>query len=443
MHAKLKESAAEVASLKAQAADATRALEEARADLEAARAAAQEAAAKAAHAEATSAEERRKRSAIEDRVAALEDALRWAQSDASSKSATHVRRIETLERKLDLARTRIAQFREEVVVAKRPAAPSGGIDPAPDATLVAAPPSDGFPEVPGLRSEGICGVSPVGTRYAARRIADRRPFEVLRLTKRLDDLETKRLAALALTRHANVASAVAAGSCNGAAYVVIERAPGETAEEWVRRSGPLPEPRAIDVARQAARGLRHAAHHGAIHGDFSPRSLRLAPSGDVHVEDAGLGAFHPDGHGPALEPRYAAPERVRGVPPDERADVYSLGAVLFHLLTGAPPFDGARAEVARLQGAGPAPDVRSLRPDVSGATAALIASFLAADRSRRPQTWDDALDALDALAAAGDDAARTARRQRVANALAAHPYLTSALSAAPLFAAALWLFTRR
>jgi hypothetical protein len=99
---------------------------------------------------------------------------------------------------------------------------------------------------------------------------------------------------------------------------------------------------------------------------------------------------------------------------------------------------GNRADVAGLQADGP-PDVRSVRPDVSAETAELLLRFMSSDRSKRPQTWDAALAALDGRLAPDGAAARRALWQRTAAVMAAHPVATSLVAAAPLVAAAAWL----
>lgn len=320
---------------------------------------------------------------------------------------------------------RVAELEEQIVRGTAPA----GASPASSS-------GGGHPDVIGLRIDGDPKETPLGRRYEAHDTDSRRDVEILVFSHELSKLDGSRLDSLLQSRHPNLAAAIAFGRTRARPYVVFERAAGETLEEWVRRAGPAPETDALRVALQIARGLREAAFHGALHGDLSPRVVRITSSGEVKVEDAGLGGLHAASSRPLPSPGYAAPERLRdGAPPDARADVFSLGAVLHFVLTAHAPFE---ADAPRP--AGPGPDPRKRRPAISPGLAQLVMTMTSSETSARPATWDDALAAIERLAAGAlVPPPRAAEPRAVATFVTAHPFVAAALAAVPIVAAALLL----
>ena len=428
---------------------------------------------------------------VEERFGRLESEIHkrdQALVHSAERAAHYEQRIARLERKLDRARSKVAEVRESLLAEKRRAAAEGRPDPAPAALAAVERPepdsdspapeddvdtaergqpegvADGasrptpsaaaaaraaaetdpppprnkdeearLPGVPGLRLERFLHESAAGFSYEAREISTRRPTEVLLLARPLGDLDGKKLDSLLLARHPNLASAISFGVSRAGPYVVLERAEGESLAEWVRRVGPLPEWTVVPVALQIARGLRQAAFHGALHGDLSPDVVRIDPSGRVTVKDTGVGALVPSSERAAKAPQYASPERLRGTPPDARGDVYSLGALVYFLLTGHPPYEGDAAEVAKLHLAGAAPDVRAKRPDVSPDFAQLVARFLARKADERPLTWDQVLVELERrLPTRGDAEPENGFAARAREFVVDHPYLFAAAAALPL-----------
>ena len=298
---------------------------------------------------------------------------------------------------------------------------------------------DGFPDVPGVRREGAAETSDLGTRWRARETASRRPVAVLVLPRPMADVDGKKLDALLLARHENLAQVLSFGVGKAGPYVVHERAQGETLEQWVYRVGALPERTALPVALQVARGLRQAALHGALHGELSPRAVRIDPQGLVKVEDAGFTSLLPSGSRAPSAPSFASPERLRsGTSTDARSDIYSLGALLYFLLTAHAPFPGDREKVQRQQSAASRPDAREWRPDVPEATAQYIMRLMAAMPDDRPASWDEVVAELERRVPG--HAPRDAARSRLAEAMSANPYPFLAVAAAPLVAVAALLF---
>ncbi len=171
----------------------------------------------------------------------------------------------------------------------------------------------------------------------------------------------------------------------GVPYLVMEYVAGETLAERLRREGPLPLAEALAVAREVARALEAAHALGVVHRDLTPRNIKLV-DGQVKVLDfgiaqaAGLSGVTPPG-GLFSAPAYTAPERLSGDAGDDdpRADLYSVGAILYTLLTGRPPAPATRGSAGGPATAGLAPDLTGLPP----AAERILARCLAPDPARR------------------------------------------------------------
>ena len=158
--------------------------------------------------------------------------------------------------------------------------------------------------------------------------------------------------AVAALDHPNIVRAHDVGFDNGMHYLVLEYVPGENLEERLRRSGPVPSGEAAGFAVQAAAGLKHAHDCGLVHRDVKPANLLVDRDGMVKILDLGVARFFldPDRRGRSSDPGrvmgtadYVAPEQLIDGALDRRADIYALGATLYHLAAGRPPFGGTTA----------------------------------------------------------------------------------------------------
>ncbi len=174
--------------------------------------------------------------------------------------------------------------------------------------------------------------------------------------------------------------------------MALELLPGPSLLERAESLGPLPESFVLSCALQALRALEHLAKLKVLHGDVKPSNLLLAGEGAVKLSDLGFAsrigkdALGATGGYTFGTPQYIAPEQARmDSRLDARADLYALGATLFHLLTGAPPFPGASAEEAlRFQVTKPYDFERLETLGVSREACAFLVSLLAKVPSARP-----------------------------------------------------------
>jgi tRNA A-37 threonylcarbamoyl transferase component Bud32 len=210
-----------------------------------------------------------------------------------------------------------------------------------------------------------------------------------------DDRATRRFVrearATARLAHPNVARVYDFGRDGGAPFLVMELLEGETLADRVA-GGPLPPAEAARVAAAVADALDAAHQLGIVHRDVKPSNVMLTPDGDVKVMDFGIAAAADETHsttgsGLYATVAYVSPERVAGQPATPASDVYSLGAVLYELLCGRPPFPGGSpALVARAHLHDQPPPVRQLAPGVPAGLAEACQAALAKDPVRRPSS---------------------------------------------------------
>jgi serine/threonine-protein kinase len=174
-------------------------------------------------------------------------------------------------------------------------------------------------------------------------------------------------------------------------YVVTEYVPGCTLADHLQRWAPLPEPEALALARRVCAAVEHLHHRGFVHYDLKPANVMLCPDDTIRLVDFGLAhavvtrRFALVGAPPAIASAgYAAPEQVQRRRGRTSVDVYGLGALLFEMLTGRPPFRGSDPfgpGSEQLIGDPPAP--RSLNPAISPAAEEIVLRALRRDPSER------------------------------------------------------------
>ena len=194
----------------------------------------------------------------------------------------------------------------------------------------------------------------------------------------------------AALNHRNIVQIYSCGQEQGQPYIVMELVTGGKMNHLFSTSKPMDEVALLKISLDVAEGLKAAHEVGLVHGDIKPENVLIDQNGTGKIVDFGLAQFvnAQKNRGEIWgTPYYISPERARGNNADHRSDLYSLGASMFHALTGQPPFDGETATdvvLARLKH--PPPDLKTLRPDLTDQTVALINRMMATDPSLRYPT---------------------------------------------------------
>src|SRR3954447_23223983 len=188
--------------------------------------------------------------------------------------------------------------------------------------------------------------------------------------------------------HPNIVSIFDRGQAEGTYYIAMEYLEGRTLKELLVRNGPTPVPIAIDYARQILGAIAFAHRNEIVHRDIKPHNIVVRKDGRLKVTDFGIarsGASQMTEAGSIVgTAQYLSPEQARGAPVDARSDLYSLGIVLYEMLTGTVPYTGdAPVEIA-MKHLTAVPDPPSkLRPDIPHDLDAVVMRALAKDPEQR------------------------------------------------------------
>jgi eukaryotic-like serine/threonine-protein kinase len=234
------------------------------------------------------------------------------------------------------------------------------------------------------RLESKLGSGGMSTVYLALDEVLDRPVAIKLLHREIseeaDQLERFRREARAAARlsHPNLVGVIDAGEDDGRPYIVFEYVEGRTLKRRIQEEGPLPVDEAVAYAIEIGRGLTAAHARKLVHRDVKPQNVLIDPDGRAKVTDFGI-ARSLEAKGLTATGRvvgttdYVSPEQAMGEDVDERSDVYSVGVVLYEMLTGEVPFKGeTQVGVAMKHVNEPLPDVQAKRPEVSAAVAAVV-----------------------------------------------------------------------
>ena len=266
-----------------------------------------------------------------------------------------------------------------------------------------------FPcEFGGYRLLGLLGRGGMGTVYEAEQLATGRRVALKMLAQQLDSPEMRqrflregRLAAG--VNHPNSLYIFGSEEIEGLPVITMEIAGAGTLKDQLKQRGPLPVTEAVDAILDVITGLEAAFAGGVLHRDIKPSNCFVCPDGSVKVGDFGLSVStlartdtFVTAHGKIMgTPAYASPEQLRGDTLDVRADIYSVGATLFTLLTNRAPFEGDNAVqvVANAVNQKPKP-LTELRQDVPHGLDRVVARCLAKEPDGRYANYTALRNAL-------------------------------------------------
>jgi serine/threonine protein kinase len=267
-------------------------------------------------------------------------------------------------------------------------------------------------QIPGYQLLERLGLGSMGTVYKARQLSMDRLVAIKILHPRLaakQDLLTRldREAHLAAKlSHNNIVQAIDVGVAGSLHYFVMEYIQGTTIKHELEGGKVYGEREALEIVLQIARALQHAHRRGLIHRDIKPANIILTPERVAKLADLGMARETADEERSRAEkgmtigtPFYISPEQI--YPLDEidgRADIYSLGATLYHMVTGQPPFPGTKVELvlrAHLEQELTPPD--HLNTTLSSGLGEVVEFMMAKDRDQRYASADDLILDLESL----------------------------------------------
>lgn len=272
----------------------------------------------------------------------------------------------------------------------------------------------GFQQIPGYQILSRLGAGAMAVVYKARQLSLDRIVAIKVLPRKMSEtqefvdrfyMEGKAAAKL---NHPNIVAAYDVGEAGGYHYFVMEYVEGKTVyDQLADRHNRYTEKEALNIVIQVCRALVHAHQHGLIHRDVKPKNIMITPEGVAKLADMGLARMAGDQAMAAAEagkaygtPYYISPEQIRGeINVDFRADIYSLGATFYHMVTGRLPFEAASPTAVmykhlREELVPPDHIVKSL----SAGVAEVIEVAMAKDPKKRYNNTEDMLADLEALA---------------------------------------------
>lgn len=250
-----------------------------------------------------------------------------------------------------IGKARVRFFSDVVTEVEKPLATAGS--PAPVVVAALVDPKTFIDRVvAGYRMVSVIAVGHIATIYRAEQISLKRPVavkifhaEVLQRDPQFAERFLTEARRMSRIMHPNVVQMQECGHDDGVLWCSMEWVAGETLEDLITRDGRLDAMLALVIVEQMATALQVAHGHNLVHGELNPASVMLSAEGKVKLLDLGLVSVLKSGRHVSEKKRllgnpwYLSPECAKGDPVTAKSDIYSLGCVLFHLLTGHPPFD--------------------------------------------------------------------------------------------------------
>ena len=206
--------------------------------------------------------------------------------------------------------------------------------------------------------------------------------------------------AVAMLSHSNIVSIYDVSTTSDADYIVMELIDGITLKQYMEKKGVLNWKETLHFAIQIAKALEHAHSRGIVHRDIKPHNVMVLKNGSVKVTDFGIARVMSEGNTLTKEAlgsvHYISPEQAKGGRVDNRSDIYSLGVVLYEMMSGRPPYDGespVAVAIKHINGGAPLPS--TLNPNIPGGLEQIIMKAMGHDPSDRYETATKMLADLD------------------------------------------------
>ncbi len=269
-------------------------------------------------------------------------------------------------------------------------------------------------QIPGYQILSKLGAGAMAAVFKARQMSLDRMVAIKVLPKRMSDNKDfvdrfyKEGKAAAKLNHPNIVGAFDVGEANGFHYFVMEYVEGQTVFDKLEKGERYSEKEALKLVIQTCEALAHAHKAGFIHRDVKPKNIMITKEGNAKLADMGLAREASDKEAAEAEagkaygtPYYISPEQIRGeMDVDQSADLYSLGATFYHMVTGRVPFDAATPSAVmhkHLKEELIPPD--HLNPDLSAGVGEIIEFAMQKKRKNRYQTAEEMLTDLKRVAA--------------------------------------------
>ncbi len=265
--------------------------------------------------------------------------------------------------------------------------------------------------IAGYRIERPLGAGAMGQVYRAIQLSMNRAvaFKVmspkLASNRRFRERFVREARAAGRLHHPNLIAVHDVGEADGVMFFSMELVEGTSVSELLRQNGRIPETRALDICRQALEALKFAHADGVIHRDIKPDNLMVTTSGMVKVADLGLARAEDAEEASATAtnvgavmgtPHYMAPEQARDAHSvDHRADLYAVGATLYHLICGHTPFTGEGAMEVLMRAA--SQPLKFPQPGPSPAVQVMISRLMEKEPKDRPQSASEAIEMISKL----------------------------------------------
>jgi serine/threonine protein kinase len=267
-------------------------------------------------------------------------------------------------------------------------------------------------QIPGYQIIAKLGAGAMATVFKARQLSLDRMVAIKVLPRKLSENADyvarfhKEGMAAAQLNHPNIVQAYDVGEAGGFHYFVMEYVEGHTLYDVLQQHKVFSETEALQVILQIAKALEHSHRQGFIHRDVKPKNIMITPEGTVKLADMGLARAAEDMQAAQAEagkafgtPYYISPEQIRGeIDIDFRADIYSLGATLYHLVTGQVPFEAPTpAGVMHRHLRDPLVPPDHINTSLSAGMGEIVEVMMAKDRNRRYASTSDLIIDIEAV----------------------------------------------